>query len=132
VLPSLDAVLDELALAYYWLLELSPLKKAALLAACALAVYAYVSLRDKVERLLVELQVMDEEARRSDPSTPAWWKGWHIDWHDAVDGYLLPLWAHERAQREQAQALWREQLQVRADAAPARGTRCNSGARCNI
>ncbi len=50
---------------------------------------------------MLELKFVDEELRRNDPDLPKWWQGWHFDFKDGVEGYLLPLLAEQRAKHAQ-------------------------------
>ena len=110
--PSLDDILDSVALGYYALLDLSPLHKLLLLAALVAAFVAYYALRERVERFTLALKYAAEEAKRQDPEMPPWWKGWHLDWRDAVDNVYTP-WAEDRKLKRQQLA---EALAAQAEA----------------
>jgi len=113
-LPSLDVLLDELALAYYAVIELAPAKKAAILLLSVAAAALYWLLRERVEKVWLEVKFVEEEVRRADPAAPKWWQGWHLDWNDALEGYLKPAWAARKAQRELRAALRRQQAEAMA------------------
>ena len=98
--PTLDDVLDSVALAYYSLLGLAAWKKTLLLALLVGAALVYYFLREKVEKFVLALQYAYDELKQSDPELKPWWQGWTMDWKDAYTEVWVPA-MRRRAQRKQ-------------------------------
>lgn len=118
----LSDVADYAWLLWYAAVDASPLAKACALAATLLALWAFTAARARLLRMLTELQVMDEEARRAAPGTPPLWRGWGWSWRDGWD-YLHEVYAFARQQhdaRKEQQRLLQAQREAAAQAAEAR------------